>query len=100
MYCIDNKKIYQIGSKISEISAKVKKKKKRWKWIKYRPEGKNPWGEIITTLWPKWNVNDLGPRESNKGQDMQHILGIKTIFTVLIYVIFFDKIYLENTDSV
>ena len=29
MYCIDNKKIYQIGSKISEISAKVKKKKKK-----------------------------------------------------------------------
>ena len=27
MYCIDNKKIYQIGSNISEISAKVKKKK-------------------------------------------------------------------------
>ena len=33
-------------------------------------------------------------------QDMQHILGIKTIFTLLIYVIFFDKIYLENIDSV
>ena len=31
---------------------------------------------------------------------MQHILGIKTIFTLLIYVIFFDKIYLENIDSV
>ena len=99
MYCIDNKKIYQIGSKISEISAKVKKKKV-WKWIKYRPEGKNPWCEIIATLWPKWNVNDLGHRESNKGQDMQHILGIKTIFTVLIYVIFFDKIYLENVNIV
>ena len=27
MYCIDEKKVYQIGSKISEISAKVKKKK-------------------------------------------------------------------------
>ena len=98
MYCIDEKKIYQIGSKISEISAKVKKK--RWKWIKYRWKGKNPWCEIITTLWPKWNVNDLGHRESNMRQDMQHILGIKTIFTLLIYVIFFDKIYLENIDSV